>query len=131
MGPKFFFLGGGRGWLWTPITSILPSLSRKYFILWCWDLYHKERSWKMFRWCVYKDTYESTKPMLERSSHPGWHIWKHNYHLKKTGAKMTPICWPLFLQQKSNHVWTNFMEASITHKRKMPPQLHWCSLSWD
>ena len=62
----------------------------------CWDLDHEERSWKTFRWCVYKATYKRTKLILERWSHSGWHIWKHNSHLKKTGAMTTQICWPLF-----------------------------------
>ena len=106
------------------------NLSRKYSIIWCWDLHREERSWKTFRWCVYKASYESTKLLLERSSHSSWHIWKHNSHLKKTGIKTTSIYRPLFLQQKSNHIWPNFLETSITQKGKMFPQLHWYSLSW-
>ena len=82
-------------------TSIISSLSRQYSIIWCWDLDHEERSWKTFARCVYKTTYESTKLILERSSHYGWHIWKHNSHLIKTGIKTTPVCWPLFSRQKS------------------------------
>ena len=35
---------------------------------------HEERSWKTFRWHVYKATYESTRHILERSSHSGWHV---------------------------------------------------------
>ena len=61
--------------------------------------------------------------------------WKDQHTLADIYGNITPIsrpliCQALFLWQKYNHIWLNFMEASITQKRKTSCQLHWCSLSW-